>query len=615
LETIVKFLKEKNVNVNFDYKLYLTPLIIILAVETIAKLNPIDTLSWIFLSFPYFIFTYLIVLSSIMFITSISNSYIKGVSTTSIIYLILAIINSIKSNFLGSPFLPGDVSMIKNITSLLSFLNMKLVFLLLPVVIWFLVLICYGIVFTSKKIFKNKIALSTKKRIWILVVVTFFFYLICINYWFMYKFLPIINNNVHYSGSDYSKCGFIFSFAVNTRNAILPEPSDYVKENVENELSSYPVQEKENIKPNVIVIMSETFWDPTKLNGVKFSTDPIPTFRSLSKNYTNGYMVTPSFGGMTCNVEFEFLTGFSNKYLPEYSIPYMHYIKNRTDSLVNIFKDNDYKTVALHTYYKDFFNRDNVYPLLGFDDFVGITDLENPEHKGIYVSDNEFMNQVIKQYENKGDNKLFLFGITMQNHLPYTNDKYDSYDIDVSSDVLSENDLASVRAYAQGIHDADKSLEKLINYFSNIEEPTVIVFFGDHLPSLGNNNSIYDDLNYSKDLIDRYSTPYVIWSNYDTSREDVNVTSSNLLGNQLLNYIGMAKNSYFEFLDTVSEKIPAMRTDLIIDSNGNIITEPSDDIKNIELQYEKFQYYLLFDKYKEISYIFSAINKVKNFKL
>jgi phosphoglycerol transferase MdoB-like AlkP superfamily enzyme len=293
----------------------------------------------------------------------------------------------------------------------------------------------------------------------------------------------------------------------------------------------------------------------------------------------------------------------------------MHYIKNRTDSLVNIFKDNDYKTVALHTYYKDFFNRDNVYPLLGFDDFVGITDLENPEHKGIYVSDNEFMNQVIKQYENKGDNKLFLFGITMQNHLPYTNDKYDSYDIDVSSDVLSENDLASVRAYAQGIHDADKSLEKLINYFSNIEEPTVIVFFGDHLPSLGNNNSIYDDLNYSKDLIDRYSTPYVIWSNYDTSREDVNVTSSNLLGNQLLNYIGMVKNSYFEFLDTVSEKIPAMRTDLIIDSNGNIITEPSDDIKNIELQYEKFQYYLLFDKYKEISYIFSAINNVKNFKL
>jgi phosphoglycerol transferase MdoB-like AlkP superfamily enzyme len=581
-------------------------------VETIAKLNPLAALTWLFTSFTYFLFTYLIVLSSIMFITSITNSYTKGISITSIVYLILAVINSIKSNFLGSPLLPGDVSMIKNISSLLSFLDIKLVLLLLPVAVAILALISYKIVKLSKKHFDNKRLLTTKKRIGIVLLVLFFLYFICLNYWFINSLIPSINLNfIQYNVNDYNKQGFIFSFASNARNAILSEPDGYKKEEVSNKISAYPIEKKESIKPNVIVIMSESFWDPTKLNGVEFSKDPIPTIRNLSKNYTNGYMITPSFGGLTCNVEFEFLTGLSNRFLPQYSISYMHYIKNKTDSLVNVFKDNGYSTVALHTYYKDFFNRDNVYPLLGFDKFVGITDLENPEYKGIYISDNEFMNQVINEYENKGKEKLFLFGITMQNHLPYKIDKYDNYDIDVTSDKLSEKDLDAIKAYTQGVYDADKSLEKLINYFSNVDEPTVILFFGDHLPSLGNNNSIYDNLNYSKELKDKYSTPYVIWSNYDAPREDIELTSSNFLGNQLLNYVGLTKSSYFEFLDELNSSIIAMRTDLIIDNEGKV-NSPSEKAQNLIMQYEQYEYYLMFDKYKDLSSVFSSIKKIRD---
>jgi phosphoglycerol transferase MdoB-like AlkP superfamily enzyme len=503
-------------------------------------------------------------------------------------------------HYLGLPLLPGDISLIENISGLLSFLDMKLIIIIIPLSIGLFIAISYIISKISKFIYKDKGKQSVSVRIVAALIPITFLYFLCINNWFINTYIRSLKLDlVQYTVNHYISDGYILSFAVNIRNSFLAAPKNYDRLDTKNKLLSYTVEEKNNVKPNVIVILSEAFIDPTIFEGVEYSEDPIPTFHLLCQDYTNGKMLSPTFGGYTNKVEFEVLTGFSNKYLPESSIPYLHYIKNRTDSLVSVFKNNGYKAVGLHPFNKQFYNRFKVYPLFGFDKFISDTEVNKNNMKGGYISDDEFANQIISEYNNKGNKKLFLFGLTMQNHLSYFRSKYHKYDINISSNSLSEEELGALLSYAQGVHDSDKALKKLVDYFSKVDEETVILFYGDHFPSFGENSTIYDNLNFSKETIDRYTTPFLIWSNYDTSREDIEWTSSNFLGNDLLNYIGIRKNSFFEFLDEVEKEIKAMRIDLMIGADGNVLNDTSDKIKNLENLYEQFQYYLLFDKYKD----------------
>jgi phosphoglycerol transferase MdoB-like AlkP superfamily enzyme len=229
---------------------------------------------------------------------------------------------------------------------------------------------------------------------------------------------------------------------------------------------------------------------------------------------------------------------------------------------------------------------------------VSETEINNPKIKGGFISDDVFIDQIINEFEKKADRKIFIFGLSMQNHKPYNPNKYDDYDIEVYSNNLSEKEIGEFQAYSQGLYDADKSLGKLINYLSNYDEPTVLLFFGDHLPSFESDNDIYDKLNYPNGEIDKYTTPFLIWSNYDSSRDDIKIISSNFLGNELLNYIDITKNSFFEFLDEVNKEIIAIKPDLLIDSKGNIINSTTDKTNNLENIYINLQYYLLIDKYK-----------------
>jgi phosphoglycerol transferase MdoB-like AlkP superfamily enzyme len=588
-----------NLNIpNTDILFYISPALLIVIIESICRLSIISTLKWIIEYFPYFILSYSFVLCLMLLFLSISNSYSKSLTITSMFLLLFGFTNIIKIYYLGSPLLPGDLYLVKNFSSLLSFLDIKLLIMLIPLTIIIIILTYYLINFISKKIFNNSGAKTAYLRVSLALITLAFIYFICFNNWFICTYIPSINMNlVQFSNKYFDSHGYLLSFGVNIRNTIHTAPKNYNVLEVSNNLSSFITEKKNTIKPNVIIVLSETFIDPTIFNGVQFSKDPTETFNLLCKDYTNGKMLTPTFGGYTSNVEFEILTGFSNRFLPESSIPYLHFINNKIDSIANVFKDNGYKTIGLHPFEKEFYNRYKVYPLLGFDKFISESDINNPQIKGGYISDDEFVNRIIYEFNNKGDNKIFLFGLTMQNHLPYFDGKYDNYDISVTSDLLSQDELDSFQAYIQGIYDEDKALEKLINYFSNEAEPTVVLFFGDHFPSFGNRSEIYEKLNFSKEVIDRYSTPFLIWSNYDTSREDIELTSSNLLGNQLLNYIGLTKNPYFEFLDELNNNITAMRTGLIIDKEGNVNPQ-SEKVQSLIKQYEQFEYYLMFDKYK-----------------
>lgn len=281
---------------------------------------------------------------------------------------------------------------------------------------------------------------------------------------------------------NYEHNGFITAFFINLGNIYIKKPDNYSLEKIHEVLKdiekntstgSVPV-----VKPNVIFILSEAFWDVTKIPGISFEKDPLTNFRRFKKESTSGNLIAPTYGGKTQWTEFEVLTGNMIKFLPFGSMPYEQYIQKPLPSIVQEFKKNGYTTRALHTYEKTFFNRYKAYPFLGFDTFVGVEDLINPKYKGPFVSDDEFVNQIIDTLKHKKVDPLFLFGISMQNHFTYEGQKYPEYDVKLSSSGnLSDKSMQILQNYTQGLSDADKSLGKLIDYVNSQKEPTVVVFF------------------------------------------------------------------------------------------------------------------------------------------
>ena len=364
-------------------------------------------------------------------------------------------------------------------------------------------------------------------------------------------------------------------------------------------------------RPNIIVVMSEAFWDPARLPHVTFSDDPLPNFRKLQGAATSGNVVAPSFGGMTSHTEFEFLTGNAMRFAGFGDIPYYD-----TDTYINIdsgrslpemFRHNGYQTVALHTYTASFFCRDEVYPMLGFDNFIAEEDMPDAFYKGSLdshelIADEYFCDMLIEIVED-ADDPLFLFGITMQNHTPFLPDKYDLTRIKAdSSGILSSEDIAYLETYLEGVNDADTVLGRLYDFTMGFNEPTIVLYFGDHLPGLTMGTGIYLDLGYisearlddlsAEDAYKMYTTPYIAFSNYMELPASWGDVSPYFLGALLADAAGIELNYYYVFLLQAFEKFQAMNGYLSI-VDGIISEMPHESNPGIEM-FEAFQYDTLF---------------------
>ena len=363
-------------------------------------------------------------------------------------------------------------------------------------------------------------------------------------------------------------------------------------------------------KPNVIVIMSEAYWDPTKLPHIAFSEDPTPNLHRLSDKTTTGNVVPPSFGGMTCNTEFEFLTGNAMRFAGYGDVPYFEsdpYIdRDNKRSLVSMFKANGYQTVALHTYSAAFFDRDQHYPKLGFSSFIAAEDLPEARTKGTLrgqeiISDEYFCDVLIEIMENAVD-PLFLFGITMQNHTPYLPDKYENTHIQAESGAyLSEKDIEYIETYLEGVNDADKVLGRLYDYVMASDKPTILLYFGDHLPLLTQHTGVYTDLGYisqaeledlsAEEAYKMYTTPYIAFCNYKTLPATWGDVSPYFLGAVLADAAGIQKNLYYIFLTQAFERFQAMNQSLFI-ADGELYSSPEE--AEMTEMFAAFQYDKLF---------------------
>ena len=403
--------------------------------------------------------------------------------------------------------------------------------------------------------------------------------------------------------------GTLYSFYINVRKMILHKPDGYNEEEAKSLLAANKNEETPETQdnPNIIVIMNESFADLKTVGDFETNEDYMPFVNDMSKNTIKGQLLVSPFGGYTCNTEFEFLTGLSMGLLPNGSTPYLQYASKPYDfALPSYLSEKGYKTVALHPYLGRCWNRQKIYDLMGFDEFISIDNFDKliPEDEWeyirYYISDRTSYKGIIKSLEEKDkDEKLFLFNTTMQNHGGYTYDGAEFPTITISD---MQGRYKETEQYLSLIRESDEAFKELINYLKRYDERTVVLMFGDHQPAV--EQEFFEEL-YGKplsklsleELQQRYKVPFVIWANYDIESKSNVQTSPNFLSNLILDTAGVPKNEVGEFTEEISKEISQINGMGHYNAGG---VWYENDVKLSEplRKYETVQYYLLTGKDK-----------------
>ncbi len=365
-------------------------------------------------------------------------------------------------------------------------------------------------------------------------------------------------------------------------------------------------QDSEN--PNIIVIMNEAFSDLSVLGDFPVNMDYMPFFRSLTENTVRGNLFVSVKGGNTANTEFEFLTGDTMAFLPQGSIAYQQYIHEAKPTLTSWLESMGYATAALHPFNASGWDRDEVYPYFGFDTILFYPDFTYRDTLRTYVSDESSFKQIIDLYENKDeDTPVFIFEVTMQNHGGYYND-YDNFipEISLEFEPESAKEKHYTEQYLSLIKKTDEAFQMLIEYFSAQDEKTIVVMFGDHQPTdiiaepimeyCGTSDD--DSLEYEQQ---RYTTPFVIWANYDIEEKEIERISANYLSGLVLEVAGLEKTGYQEFLYDLFQELPVITANVYIDAEGNYYNSQDNPYAGQLEQYRSLQYYHLFEADKSLS--------------
>lgn len=399
---------------------------------------------------------------------------------------------------------------------------------------------------------------------------------------------------------NYTHNGFVLAFAFNLPMATVAAPSGYSADAIGriDEGPVAPVTFFED-KPDVIMVMSESFWDPTRLPNIKFSADPMPTVRKQQ----SGTMFSPEFGGMTANVEFEALTGFSNAFLPYGSIPYQQYVRRSVPSLATFFKGEGYETAAIHPFGGWFWNRNSVYSAFGFDKFLSADDMPQIEKRGTFASDAGLMREIM-QTADASNGPVFYFAVTLQGHGPYEANRYPDSKMTVDA-AIPDADKATLASYAQGIKDADDGLKTLMRWAKKRDRETILVFFGDHLPPLGNpyvstgfmNDPTAERKGPLAQMKVQHETPLVVWSSR-TGAQNIGTTSPAFLPYHILKLANFQHPFYTEYLGKVHEKISVIDRYMLVGRDETVTTDwtRAKTVDPLIRDYRYLQYDAMFGK-------------------
>ncbi len=556
-------------------------------------------------------------------ITALTTCSDVAVAVTAGVPMLFGLANYMAVAFRSAPIYPWDVLSFGTAVSVLDNYTLEPTTKLFFILYAFVFMI--GIAFLSGFRFRLK-------KIWINAVVAVVFSSLFIGYCGYvttddaeerFDYYPYL-----FSASYlYKHNGCAVSFISTTKYLKLNPPKGYDTDDLKALYDAYHAPASETIKdeailPNIIVIMNEGFSDPSTIWKFETNVDYLPFIHSLTDTYehaTIGKVYASVKGGNTPNSEFEFLTGTSMAFLPTGSIPYQQHIKGETLSLVSQLNSLGYLTAGMHPYAASGWDRDEVYPRLGFDRIYFSKDFKNKKMVRSYISDETMYKQIISLQEAKQPGEpLFVFGVTMQNHGDYPNKNNGNFNPDVEVLNIKGGYSSYLNNYLSLLKVSDKAFQELVEYYAEVDEPTIILMFGDHQPNdhvfqpILKANGI-DMTNPSLDTLqNRYITPYILWANYEPEGllSLPETTSINYLASLLLSLTDVPMTPFQCWqLDTLIQEFPVINANGYYDKDGNAHSVQDVYYHDVLKDYAKLQYNLIFDRKHIVSELFNICGR------
>ncbi len=550
------------------------------------------------------VLNYLLYLAIYLFFFAVTNRLRFTVMFSNVLIFIIGIINFYKLEFRGEPFTLSDIVSFKTAMNVASEYKIGIRYMIITAGCVFMLII--AVVSRFRYTMKHK-----RTRILVGAVSICLGALLTVSLFdadrysasknSIMKKLGIVNN-VWNQPKNYTDNGVIVALTMNAKYLVMNPPEMYSQVAMDNisadldatmgcsmltgkDYSNYyrtrGVEEK--YLPNIICIMDESYSDFSQFDNMELSQPYCPFMDSMTANTIKGDCYVSTFGGGTANSEFEFLTGNSMAAMPQGSIPYQQYIDHDTGSIARVLKNLGYDTIALHPYLASGWNRPDVYQYLGFDRFYAVDDFLEPQYIRSYISDECSFDKLIElyeEYDKASDAPFFMFNVTMQNHGSYSK-SYVNFTPDVEY-VANPGKYPEAEQYFSVARNTDSAVEKLINYFSEVDEPTIILFFGDHLPSF--NDRFYEDILGVKDISDLspaemqklYITDYFIWANYGIQTPDVGDISLNYLSTLLFQTANIPLTEYQLYLSEMHRVFPILTTLGTCTADGEYVGGPDE---------------------------------------
>ncbi len=350
----------------------------------------------------------------------------------------------------------------------------------------------------------------------------------------------------------YENYGFIYGFSSSVVDRGMSKPADYSEETIDKiaaSINTEPTTISQEDMPNIVVVLLESFMDPSEVNFLECSEDPIPNFHRLESNYSTGHMTVPVIGAGTANTEFEVLTGMGIQFFGTGEYPHKTILKqvDSCESIASVLSPLGYGTHVVHNNGGNFYSRANAFERMGFDTFTSKELMNITEYTplGSWPTDDILISETVKAMDATPDQKDVVYTITVQGHGDYPTGKViENPEITVSglADEATQNQW---EYYINEIHEVDKFIGNLIAALDARGEDTIVVLWGDHLPTLGlSENDVATG--------DIFKTKYVTWNNFGLAKEDADLTSYQLLAH-LTDQLGIHEGNIFRFHQSQSQ--------------------------------------------------------------
>ncbi len=361
------------------------------------------------------------------------------------------------------------------------------------------------------------------------------------------KVLSTYFPNIAYAYQDY---GFPYCFSVTLLDTGISQPNNYSENLVNSILNAEGITSTEAPEetPNIIVIQLETFFDPTTMKDLTFSEDPLPNWHALSEEYSSGFYTVPTVGAGTVNTEFETLTGMSLRFFGAGEYPYKSVLQEETcESAAYVLEQMGYATHAIHDNTAAFYDRVGVYPNLGFNSFTSSEYMETSED----VNENGWMRdrnltQPILDALDSSEGSDFVFTVSVQPHGTYPTEPVLANPVITVSGAATDEENCAWEYYVNQLYEVDQFVQTLCDTIEERGEPTVIFFYGDHLPTMGLSD---DDLTHGT----IYQTRYLMWDNLGLDRERKTLTSYQAMS-EIFDRLDIHQGTMFTYHQTMKNK-------------------------------------------------------------